>query len=322
MTTDSLPNIWVVRADGGQYTEACVKGGFTGIGWNEVGDLFDFSEREALKRRFEESFPEHSGQARGNVERFRFDVVQGDYVITPASNSNLLHYGSVVDDRIQYVPNPTDGCRYAHRRRVKWAAQPLNRQQLSVPLQRGLGRLTVSRVRQRQEFLSRIGVLDEPSKVSHTEYDPYESVLNKILQLTPGEFEELVRYLLAALGFEETETVGGSGDRGLDVKGTLIIPGLISVALFVQVKRYQLTARVSDRDVIKLRQVIPAGGQGAVITTADFAKKAYDAATEPGFPRVGLINGHQLVDMLVEHWDDIFEEFRDKLGLILGLVPA
>jgi restriction system protein len=43
-------------------------------------------------------------------------------------------------------------------------------------------------------------------------------------------------------------------------------------------------------------------------------------ALEPGFPRIGLINGRQLVDLLIEHWDDIPSEFSERLGLKRGLV--
>ncbi len=41
-----------------------------------------------------------------------------------------------------------------------------------------------------------------------------------------------------------------------------------------------------------------------------------------GFPRIGLINGKQLVDILSEHWDEIEmpSDFKDKLGLKMGLV--
>ncbi len=65
---------------------------------------------------------------------------------------------------------------------------------------------------------------------------------------------------------------------------------------------------------------IPSGGQGAFITTADYQRKAYDVATDSGYPRIGLINGRQLVDLLVEHWKDMPEEFQSKLGLKTGLV--
>ena len=65
---------------------------------------------------------------------------------------------------------------------------------------------------------------------------------------------------------------------------------------------------------------IPFGGQGAFITTADYQGAAADVALEAGFPRIGLINGRQLVDLLIEHWSDIPPEFRERLGLKPGLV--
>jgi hypothetical protein len=64
----------------------------------------------------------------------------------------------------------------------------------------------------------------------------------------------------------------------------------------------------------------PFGGQGAFITTAGFQNAAAEVALEPGFPRIGLINGRQLVDPLVEHWTDVPPEFRERLGLKPGLV--
>lgn len=45
-----------------------------------------------------------------------------------------------------------------------------------------------------------------------------------------------------------------------------------------------------------------------------------EVALEPGFPRIGLINGRQLVDLLIEHWGNIPPEFRERLGLKPGLV--
>lgn len=65
---------------------------------------------------------------------------------------------------------------------------------------------------------------------------------------------------------------------------------------------------------------IPANAQGAFITTADFQPKAKDVALENGFARIGLINGSQLVDLLVAHWGDLPMEFRERLGLKPGLV--
>ena len=90
--------------------------------------------------------------------------------------------------------------------------------------------------------------------------------------------------------------------------------------LVLQVKRFKPGLEISGKTVRELRQSIPSGGQGAFITTADFQKKASDVALEPGFPRIGMVNGRQLVGLLVEHWADIPAEFREQLGLRPGLV--
>ena len=326
MATDSLPNVWVVRADGGQHTEACVKGGFTGIGWNDVGDLTHFDGRDEMMRSVVASKPWYrEGMALNTMARFYFDIQAGDYVITPGADSRWLRYGRVADGQSYYYYQATGGDRpYAHRRKVDWVKQPLNRLELSIPLQGTLrSALTVFKVRQGREFLQHIGVLPRehsPRQAVHDDF--YKFVLERILELSAQEFEELVEHVLAALGFEDTQVTGRSGDQGVDVKGTLNNSGLVRVDVYVQAKRYKLGSKVGAGDVRKLRQVIPGGGQGAVITTAGFQKKAYDAATEHGFPRVGLIDGRQLVDILVEHWDNIPEEFHDKLGIRPGLVPA
>lgn len=144
--------------------------------------------------------------------------------------------------------------------------------------------------------------------------------MNQILNLNAKEFETLVSYLLEALGFEETEVTGKPHDGGVDVTGELNVSNLAKIKVFVQAKRYKLNAKVGSNTVKKLRSSIPRTGQGIFITTANYQKKAKDVALDPDFPRIGLINGYQLVDLLIEHWDNIPKEFQEKLGLRPGLV--
>ncbi len=152
-------------------------------------------------------------------------------------------------------------------------------------------------------------------------YDPYRVVLEQVLELDAKEFEILVGHLLTALGFEGSEVTGKSGDGGVDATGELSVSNLAKVKVFVQAKRYKLDAKVSAGTVRQLRQAIPFGGQGAFITTADYQAAAADVALEQGFPRIGLVNGRQLVDLLIEHWN-MPSEFRERLGLKPGLVRA
>ena len=111
------------------------------------------------------------------------------------------------------------------------------------------------------------------------------------------------------------------GDGGVDATGELNVANMAKIKLFVQAKRYKIGAKISANVVKSLRANIPSGGQGAFITTAGFQKMAKDIAIETGFPRIGLIDGEQLVDILAEYWDDIPNDFKEKLELKTGLVP-
>lgn len=139
------------------------------------------------------------------------------------------------------------------------------------------------------------------------------------MELNADEFEILVTNLLTTLGFEAQHT-GKTGDGGVDAKGELDLYGLAKINLFVQAKRYSLESKISSKEVKKLRQNIPTGAQGAFITTCDFRVDALEAATEQGFPRIGTINGRQLVDLLSEKWEEFPTELREKLGLKRSLI--
>ena len=323
-----MTNVWVVRADFGRHTNDFVSGGYIGIGWMAEYDLSTVKDRDALHPLYRQAHPDDTsniviGQQVGQIARFLLEIRAGDYVITPAADTEWLHYGQIAPDPSYFYADGEDGCPYRHRRKVEWAAQRLSRSEFSVPFQNTIrSSLTVFAVSQREEFLGIIGRSDLTSKLATTRDDPHRVVLDRILALDAAEFEILVGHLLTALGFEGSEVTGKTGDGGVDAIGELNVSNLAKVKVFVQAKRYKVGAKVSSNTVRQLRQAIPFGGQGAFITTADFQGKAADVALETGFPRIGLINGSQLVDLLVEHWNDIPQEFRERLGLKPGLVRA
>ena len=324
-----MTSVWCVRANGGEFTEQFLCGGYAGIGWREIEqDLGGIQSRDELYPVVREAYPNVQsaiviGNYVGQIARFLLEVQAGDYVITPAANTEWLHYGQIDVDASYFYAAGDDGCPYRHRRRVKWGKERLKRGAFSVPLQNTIrSSLTVFAISQREEFLVAIGRADLAPRPRAEQYNPYRVVLEQVLELDDKEFEIMVGHLLTALGFEGSEVVGKSGDGGVDATGELNVANLAKVKVFVQAKRYKLGSKVSANTVRQLRQAIPFGGQGAFITTADYQAKAADVALEEGFPRIGLINGRQLVDLLIEHWNDIPPEFRDKLGLKPGLVRA
>lgn len=318
--------IYCVRAEFGTFTRQFLAGGYAAIGWVAEHDLSEIDSREALYPLYRDAHPDDTsnvviGQQVGQIARFLLEIKAGDYVIVPESNTDLLYYGVVQASPYFYVKTPDD-CPYQHRIRIDWHHEAVRRSVFSVPFQNTMrSSLTVFKVNHNTNFFSVIGRKDlVPVLEQKVESSYYETVLNRILSLDAREFEILITHILTALGFEGSEHTGKVGDGGVDATGELNVANMAKIKLFVQAKRYQLGKKIDANTVKALRANIPAGGQGAFITTADFQKKAFDIALEPGFPRIGLINGEQLIDVLAEHWDAIPDGFKDKLSLKVGLV--
>jgi restriction system protein len=324
-----MSELYCVRAEFGTFTEQFINGGYIAIGWLPSDNLSSIAKKEDLYPIYKKEYPNDTsnvviGQQVGQIARFLFDIHPGDYVITPAKDTEYIYYGIVDEVPYYFADQNEDSCPYRHRRKVKWIPEPIQRSQFSVPFQNTIrSSLTVFAISHENNFFSTIGRPELLSKIEQkAEYDYYTTVLNRILELDPTEFEILITHLLTALGFEGSEHKGKVGDGGVDAIGELNISGLAKMKIFVQAKRYKLGARISANVVKALRQNIPSNGQGAFITTADYQDAAKKIANEQGFPRIGLINGSQLVDILVEHWIDIPEEFQKKLNLKIGLVIA
>ena len=317
-----MTRLWVVRSEFGKYTDHFVSGGYVAAGWIPKKDLTGISSKEAIVQLYKQTNPDENpsraGANAGQIATFALDIKPGDYVITPKPNTEWLDYGQVQAESLYYDSDTDDGCPFPHRWKVEWAETPLRRWDLSIPFQNTLkAQKTVFHVSAAEEFLVIIGVESPPPPPR----DSYRLIHDRILKLDSSEFEDLAKALLEALGFEETEVTQPSGDGGVDVIGELNIANLAKVKLFVQAKRYK-SGKVKEKAVKDLRKVIPVGGQGAVITTSDFDSKARQAANEAGFPQIGLIDGRQLVDMLVEHWNaESLTQFHEQLGLKPGLVP-
>lgn len=314
-------NVWCVRADFGKYADAFRNEDCIAIDYS-ISEPFPAGQgRDAFTDTYKKYYPQVSsnvviGQQVGQFFRFCEEIKPGDYVITPSEDTDTLYYGKVLDDPYRFEPEPGGACPHRHRRGVRWSAKTLSRSERSVPFQHTLrSSLTVFGISQKAEFLMAIGCKTQPCPEN-----PHDMVLEQILKLDAQEFEILAGHLLAAVGFEEIKVIGKPGDGGVDATGVLNVFNIAKIRVYVQAKRYKKESRIKASDVKKLRSSIETGGQGAFVTTAKFQKKAHEIAAEPGFPRIGLVDGRQLVDLLVEHWKDIPSDFQEKLGLKVGLV--
>lgn len=116
----------------------------------------------------------------------------------------------------------------------------------------------------------------------------------------PYRFEQLVRELLEAMGYEDVTVTKQSGDKGVDVVATVQF-GITTVTEVVQVKRQKDSIGRPILD--QLRGALPfhEAIRGTIITLGNFSKGCTEAALFPGAAPVGLINGEKLLELLVEH---------------------
>jgi len=60
------------------------------------------------------------------------------------------------------------------------------------------------------------------------------------------------------------------------------------------------------------RGSVPEKSQGCIITTCAFQKRAKGEAVKEGFERIGLIDGAQLIEILIENYQDLSQKMKKK----------
>lgn len=126
-----------------------------------------------------------------------------------------------------------------------------------------------------------------------------ESLMDALINLSPGAFERLCQRLLRESGFVQVQVTGKSGDGGIDGVGIVRIGGLLGFPVLFQCKRYKGSVGASTiRDF--RGAMIGRTDRGLVITTGTFSRDAKREATRDGAPPIDLVDGEQLLDKLKE----------------------
>lgn len=138
-----------------------------------------------------------------------------------------------------------------------------------------------------------------PYQISKHNREIRKKLLAQIMSQSPEQFEELVGQLLAEIGFESIEVTKYGGDGGIDVRGMLLISGVVRIKMAVQAKRWK--GNIQSPTIQQVRGSLGAHEQGLIITTSDFSAGAVQEARQSDKTPVGLMNGEQLVTLLMEH---------------------
>ena len=129
-------------------------------------------------------------------------------------------------------------------------------------------------------------------------------LLQQIIDNPPDFFEELVLDLLVKMGYggsrADAEAVGRSGDGGID--GIIKEDKLGLDSIYVQAKRWE-EGSVGSPEIDKFSGALTRQGasKGVFITTSSFSDPAKAAANESAGPKIVLIDGNQLVQLMIDH---------------------
>ncbi len=130
-------------------------------------------------------------------------------------------------------------------------------------------------------------------------------VLDRVRQMTPGDFEALITLLLIRMGYgqgreEMAEALGGSGDGGVD--GVVHQDPLGLDRVYIQAKRYKEGNTVGPDAINSFIGAlnIKRANKGLFVTASAFTKQAKDHA-ERSSTHVVLVDGDRLAELMVRH---------------------
>jgi Restriction endonuclease/EVE domain len=124
------------------------------------------------------------------------------------------------------------------------------------------------------------------------------SLRQHVSTMDPIGFEWLVRALLLKLGYADVTVTKPSGDGGVDLRATLVGGGIARIRTCIQVKRQQ---SVGAPIVQNIRGSLSAHEAGLLVTSGQFTPGAIAEASDPQKLPITLVNGSQLLDLLLKH---------------------
>jgi hypothetical protein len=125
-----------------------------------------------------------------------------------------------------------------------------------------------------------------------------ESVRRQMLALPPAEFEQLIKNVLQATGFEKATVTRYSKDGGIDVNAYVGEGAWAVRGLHVQVQAKRWLHTVGRKEVAELRGSIEPLARGAVVTTGFFSKAAVAEASGAGKSPIVLVDGSEFASIV------------------------
>ena len=133
-----------------------------------------------------------------------------------------------------------------------------------------------------------------------------DDLLARVMKQSPAFFEWLVIRLLEKIGYGGTAensgiVTGRSGDEGID--GMIKEDKLGFELIYVQAKKWEKDTSIGRQEIQKFVGALAGQGasKGLFITTAKFTKEAKEYVSKQHTARVVLVDGAELVKLMIEY---------------------
>ncbi len=325
--------IWGIHAGSeGEADSLFIKNKVIAIGWRRIGDLSKYKDREAYKNILQKNYEDMSVGALRNTAgifyRFVYDMQIGDLVIYPSKRSKQIYNGEVKSE-YQYMSESTTG--FINQRDVEWKANyPRTRfsQQALYEIGSALSLFQVKNYG--DEFLAALEgkpESEEPALGEETEEvatiaedvetQTKDFVLKQLGRNYKGEaLEVFIVHLLEKMGYHARQTFKNS--PSVDIIAHKDEFGFESPLIKCQVKSEEGAIKLEP--VKKLCSRVKSNEYGLFITLSIYNDKVYRFAESQ--PNLRLIDGYELVDLILEHYDELDTKYKNTIPLDKVFLPS
>ena len=332
-----MTNGWMVRAgESGYLISYFENGNCVAIGWNDLGDLTNVSDRDELMELMQSTYTDSSkaqiANFVGQMQRFRFEINVGDTVVSCNPNERYYLVGEVTG-QYKYIPERVPD--YHNIIPVKWLGK-IPRDDFSVESRNSLGSALScfslgdhvleeinNLLKGEKPTEAKAEIADEETELDFLRKDIIERanefIKDKILKLSWEEMQDLVAGILRAIGYKTKISAPGP-DRGKDIIASPDGLGIQQPRIKAQVKHRPAT-RIEVGDIRGFIGALRQHEIGLFVSTGDFTRESHYEAERSQTP-VTLINLDDLVNIYIQYYDKLDAETRTLVPLIDIYWPA
>lgn len=327
----STPTIWGIHAGktGDAHTLFMNKN-VVAIGWTAMGDLSKIpANRDAFRAAYAKAYPDAKPAGiptiSGQPFRFVHEMKQGDLVVYPSKADRIVHIGRVAGD-FKYCPENTG---YPQVRPVEWM-KAVPRVKFSQGALYEIGSaLSFFQVKTyADEFRAALAgkeptipVKEDPT-VSAVQSDIEQTTRDFIIKALAQELKghplaDFVAHVLNTMGYRTRVSPEGT-DGGVDIIAHKDELGFEPPIIKVQVKSSE-TSSIGDPIVAALYGKVDPKEFGLFVTLGTYSNPAKQFAR--GKANLRLIDGDELVDLILTHYEQFDSRYKGILPLKRVYVP-